>query len=278
MRGRQRVEMEDEKSVFTFLRPASVVFAVLMDISAFFLLDKEKLGFRYYLIVGAVSIIALACFFWMLVHIIKNRKQISRRLVFHFAPKGSLILLNKTCTYTFVDRTHMTYRKDFNIKSRIQDLRSFYDMYMWTKDYQKQTLQPINSDTLADTFAEDQWQFYGIRFDEACGKNKVHETGIFMPSLEDPDKKSQLFLSTGIFEPTVSVSLRVVIKNGLQFKENSAFCNIYHYYYGITPDQKIPLDVIEIPQDEGGGYQIFYSTKYPIKGARYKLVWKFKGE
>lgn len=270
--------MEDEKSIFTFLRPASFAFSFIIDISAFLLLDKETLDFWYYIIVSAVSIVVLACFLWIVVHIIKNRKQISRRLVFYFAPKGSLVLLDKICTYTFVDRTHMTYRKDFIIKSRIQDLRSFYDMYMWTKDYQKQTLQSINSDTLADTFAEDQWQFYGIRFDEACGKSKTHKTGVFMPSLEDPDKKSQLFLSTGIFEPTVSVSLRVVIKNGLQFKENSAFCNVYYYYYGITPDQKIPLDIKEIPQDEGGGYQISYSTKYPIKGARYKLVWKFEGE
>lgn len=270
--------MTEKKSIFTFLRPASLAISLGIDISSFLLLDKEKLGSWYYIIVIAVSIVVLVCIFWFLSHTIKNQKQLSRRLVFYFAPKGSLVLLNKICTYTFVDRTHMTYRKDFKIKSRIQDLRAFYDMYMWTKDYQKQTLQSINSDTLADTFAEDQWQFYSIRFDETCGKNKIHETGVFMPLLEDPDKKSQLFLSTGIFEPTVSVSLRVVIKNGLHFKENSTFCNIYNYYYGITPDQKIPLEVHEIPQSEGGGYQISYDTKYPIKGARYKLVWRFEGE
>lgn len=269
---------EDEKSVRGILAPIPFAVSGIVDVAAVATLDKVKLGIWYYVIIGVISLVCIVCFIRLLAYAVRNQNLFIRILLFKASPNQSLILKSKECVYTFIDRTHMQYLKKFSILSKIPDLRVFYDMYMWTKDYKSQQLQPINSDTVIDTYSEDQWQYYGIRFDEPCGKNKVHNTGVFMPSLEDPKKESQLFLSTGIFEPTVSVSLCVVIRGDLKFKEGSTFCKVYNYYYGKSADKKIPLNPVPISDEDGTGFKISFDEKYPIKNARYKLVWKFEGE
>jgi hypothetical protein len=183
---------------------------------------------------------------------------------------------DKDSIYTFIDRTHMTFCKKFKVQSKIKDLRTFYDMYIWTKNYKKQEVKALYSDTITHELSEDQWQCCCITFDSFYGKNKVHDTGIFMPSLVDDNKESLLLLSTGIFEPTIKASLTVIIKGGLKFIEGSTFCHVYHYYYGRSADETIPVD-IEL-DDDGEGYKISYSIKYPLKNAKYKLVWKFEGD
>ena len=269
---------KEEKSFHAIGNSFLAVFGFIGGVGTIFSLDKNTLGVWYYVIIVACFCVSVIFFIRILAYLIKNQKLLIRYLTYLIAPKHPLIIQKKECIYTFIDRTHMDYRKNFKIQSKISELYSFYDMYMWTKDYKKQHLVPMNSDTITVERSEDQWQFYCITFNQACGKNQIHETGVHMPSLYDPKKESQLFLSTGIFEPTISLSLCVVIKNGLKFKAGSTFCRIYNYYYGRAADCEIPLEIISIPQNEGGGYKLSYNTTYPIKNARYKLVWEFEGE
>lgn len=53
---------------------------------------------------------------------------------------------------------------------------------------------------------------------------------------------------------------------------------VYNYYYGKSADKKIPLNPVPISDEDGTGFKISFDEKYPIKNARYKLVWKFEGE
>lgn len=242
-------------------------------------LDRETVGIWYYIILGSLCILCAVGIFGVIIYAIKEQKLVIRYLVYLISPKQPLILLDKTCIYTFRDRTHMTYQKNFTIQSKIPTLHSFYDMYMWTKDYKKQEIETINStDKITHEYTQEQWQFYCINFSDFIGKNKIYKTGIFMPSLEDPKKESQLFLSTGIFEPTTSITLQVVIQNGLKFREGSTYCKVYNNYYGRAADDQVPLNIEQIADDEGGGQKISFSIKYPVKGARYRLTWEFEGK
>ncbi len=254
-------------------------FGFLGSLATFVGLDPKTIGFWYYIIVGSLGILFTVGIFGVLIYAIKEQKLVIRYLIYLISPKQPLILLDKACTYTFLDRTHMTYEKKFKIQSKITTLHSFYDMYMWTKDYKQQKITTINpADKISHQYTQEQWQFYCINFSDFIGKNKIYNTGIFMPSLEDPSKESQLFLSTGIFEPTTSITLQVVIRNRLKFKEGSSYCNIYNNYYGRAADDQVPLKIEQITDNEGGGQKILFTVKYPIKGARYKLTWEFEGE
>ncbi len=250
------------------------IFGVIGTVVAVITLDAEKMEIWYYIIIFACILVAAVCGIRLLANVVSSQGTFMRYINYLVSPKSPLVLLEKECTYTFLDRTHMEYAKRFKIQSKVSELHTFDDMYMWTKDYKKQRIEPLNADKITYEYTEDQWQFYIITFDTFYGKNKIHETGIRMPDLEDPKKESQLFLSTGIFEPTVKICLNVVIKGGLRFKQDSAFCYVYNYYYGRAADSQMPVRVDLLP--EGEGYKISYSIKYPVKGARYKLVWEFE--
>lgn len=241
-------------------------------------LDKEEAGVWYYVITIGLFLLFAGSFIWLIVYGAKNHHKFFRWLAFQFSKKELYILENKTCIYTFVSRTEMKFEKIFEIRSKVAALDSFTDRYMWSKDYKKQVMHTTNNDIISKEYTQEQWQFYCIHFDEPCAKNKIHETGIIMPSLEDPKKESQLFLSTPISEPTASVTLCVVIQNGLKFKNDSTFCNVYYDYNGRVANEKIPLKVDHASEREGDGYKISHTIPYPIRGARYQLVWKFEGE
>jgi hypothetical protein len=237
-------------------------------------LDPTLLGVWYYMILSACGLTFLICLAIALVFLCKNRHFVFRYLNYLTVPKTQYILKNKEVIYTFVDRTHMTLSKKFSIQSRVEALREFCDMYMWSKDYQPCVIESKNDDTITNQEAEAHWQLYCIRFDRFYGKNETHNTEIFMPTLHDPDKKSLLFLSTGIFEPTKATTLQVVINNPLKFAKGSTTCSVYHYYHGRAPDHVFPLK----PKEINGGYVIEFTIQYPMKNARYKLDWKFEND
>jgi hypothetical protein len=172
----------------------------------------------------------------------------------------------------------MTFQKRITIQSKTKELKTYYGRYIWTKDYKQHPIETINSDTITEEYREEYWQYYCISFDTFYGKNKVHETGIYMPSLSDPNKESQLYLSTGIDEPTINACLKVIIKNGLKFSRGSTFCDIFYYDRGRAYDERIPVKIVTRSDDDGGGYEISHNIKYPVKNARYKLIWKFDSD
>lgn len=271
-------QKKDDTHYQTWINIFIAGFGFFGGLASLVCLNKEEAGVWYYVITIGLFLFCTGSFIWLIVYGAKNHHKFFRWLAFQFSKKELYILEEKIGTYTFVNRTEMEFEKRFEIRSKVAALDSFTDRYMWSKDYKKQVIQPINNDTISREYQQEQWQFYCIHFDEPCAKNKTHNTGIRMCSLEDPKKESQLFLSTPISEPTVSVTLCVVIKNGLKFKSGSTFCNVYYDYNDRVANKKIPLKIEHATEHEGDGYKISHTIPYPVRGARYQLVWKFEGE
>jgi len=236
---------------------------------------KDKMfGWLFILLIIVGSLAAVVFVIFVFIAIVKSKTRLRQFINYHTLPKKPSFLLKKDITYHFTSRTNMTFTKLFHIKSKQGGVNSFTDRYMWTKNREEKCeLSALFNDTIVILPDDAHWHTYTINFKPLC-KNDIHQTGMQIKNLHDPEKKSQLFLSTGIFEPTKELKLMVQFNNPLKIKNNSAEIEIYHTYHAQYPNDRRKVDI----KEKNNGYFIEYHEKYPLNGACYKLVWQFEEE
>lgn len=130
----------------------------------------------------------------------------------------------------------------------------------------------LYNDNLGNTWSDVHWQYYTILFSNPIHKNKTHITGIEMPSLHDPKEECDTFASTGIFEPTEELIIRVILPLNLPIKKNMTKIYVYYTYNSRVADEEFSIE----PKYNEKNCILEYSIKYPRKNARYRLEWKFE--
>ena len=207
-----------------------------------------------------------------------HKKGGLRIINFWSAPKKPIYFLKKSMEYRFETRTKLSFRKEFEVVAKQKNVRDLPDRYTWSKDRNMPCrIEALNpNDTIVPEGIAEYWHEYTIQFSRNLEKNKPYQTGIIMPELIDDEKKSQLFLSSGIYEPTKELYMKVVIQSPLRFKKGSAKLLVYHTYFARYPSKEYPLEIKAYNNGANDtGFYIEHRGLYPITGACYKITWEF---
>ena len=226
----------------------------------------------YFLLLSIGILVVAGYIIFIFIAIKKTKFNLLHFALFQFQTKKPFYLREKYAEYTFETRELMTYKKTFHIKCKQSGIREILDKYVWTKNREEKcVITPLYGDTICNFQEDAYWHVFSIRLRKVLCKNESYKTGYEMNNLQDPKRKSSPELSSGTFEATKKLHLKVVLRNPLQIKENSAVVEIYNASSNNYPSERHAVEIKEF----NGGCSIEYVKYYPIKGARYRLLWEF---
>lgn len=238
---------------------------VIPPVIAAFFTQSIKIAFF------VIPALILAVFVWI------NRHKIARNTLFYFlsltAPSKSYKLTEKEVIYEFISRTQMRHEKNFNVKILHTSFQGIDDKYRWTGD---SLLKPVPKDQKHFKINMLGAKFGLIRYyvevlgDKKYSKNNSEKIGVVFEDIKDPDKKSSLHLSTGIFEKTDCLKLAILFDPSLR-PINGRRLEYIHY----TDDVHYTSDNIE-PEYKDGKLCYVWTIKKPLYGGKYMIEWEFK--
>lgn len=172
--------------------------------------------------------------------------------------------------YEFITRTSMKHIKSFIIIPKIKQLNQYSTRYGWSKDGEYDVQPLFENQNIVKKWKNDKMTHITILFDRYYSKNERLKTGLLLNDLEDKNKESQLYLSTGIFDRTKLVKLTV------KFEKNLYPCNIKLYYYKYYFDLS-PAFVKELKYNFEES-KIEYTESFPVLNSKYMITWDFEND
>lgn len=236
------------------------------------ILGANQMGILFVISLACLALFVIGYIIYAFLYLTKNAETLSRFINYITLPKSNFIILKREIFYEFIDRTHMIHIKKIKLRSMIDNLHEFTDRYKWSKNVECYMEELIDEQTISKKWSDVHWHYYSIILDKYYKKGDEFDTGIIMPNLIDEKKESTLFLSTGIFDPTKELVLKVKISNTLEIE--SAKVSVYKSYFDLSAASIVQLT----PVYNRDSAEIIFTCKYPLMGAKYIIQWCFKNE
>ena len=255
-----------------FLSFVSNVFTIITGLMTliplgFGILTKQ---YNYFYLSMLLFIISVTIFIY--------RNKISKKglsLFMNFtAPNKVYKLINKTVTYEFLARDKMRHEKTFKIKVLHDGFNHMLDKYTWTGK-QELVAEPIIQNQKVEP-VDRKFGMQRVRISykdyKIFSKNEKVEMGFKIENMEDKEKNSSLHLSSGIYEITDFLILKVIFNKDLSPK-NIRKLEYIHY----TDDEHYKCEKLSnATLDESQNKKIIeWQIKKPIYGGKYIIDWEF---
>lgn len=204
-------------------------------------------------------------------------KALSRCLMYYLlnltAPAKSYKLLSKEVIYEFSSRTKMRHEKIFEVKVINTSFRGINDKYKWTGDHEL----TVETDDPQHFKVVPQGSKFGLnRYNIEVKDGRTYSKGdkltikSLIRDIDDPNKKSSLHLSTGIYEKTERLKMRVVFDNSL-CPQNARKLEYIHY----NDDVHYRAYPAELQLTEGGTKKCYeWDIDKPLFGGKYMIEWE----
>lgn len=220
-------------------------------------------GFNIYWVIG-YSVIILLIYgipLW-----VKYGTKIKTIFIYYLGLQKYDVELRETI-YRFLSRTEMEHIKHFTIVSRINGLNEYSTRVGWSKDGELD-IKPYNStQTIVSKWKNDKMTHLTLLFDRYYKRGEKIETGIILDNLKDPEKESMLYLSTGIFENTKKVCLKIECPAILC--PTNIQLSFFREYFDPYPTYTKQLTYNY--EDK----KIEFEEDFPVKGSKYMITWEF---
>ena len=189
------------------------------------------------------------------------------------APKQSYKVIYKACKYEYVSQTELRYEKRIKPKP-LRNIDGIHDQFNWTGNTAL-IPKPLYSDTQYVELKDRKFgmQRYDIKFNNNRNYSKkedVPELGMVIENINDPKFEASTHLSSGVYEITEELTLKVVFDPNLK-PHNFRKLTYLHY----TDREHYCCDTnVEIRFDANTN-KIFveWIIKKPIFGAKYLIDW-----
>lgn len=249
------------KTLFNVLSIAGSIVTIVMVIPVIMASNEHK---QLYLSVYLVSVFI----FFAICISIYYKSAVLRYIRYLFSKSGNYLVLVRETRYEFLSRTEMYHEKKYKIQSKINDLQELNTRFGWSKEKDLTPIPIINSHSIAKTWKSDKMIYFTILFDRHYRKNEVLTTGFKLTNLEDPNKESQLYLSTGIFEKTKLV--RLILKFEKTLIPKNIEIKIYKKYFDLSPIFHESLEY------DFENREVVFEHDYPLKLSKYMITWEFE--
>lgn len=252
-------------TIISFFVPGFSIIKLIFDIS-----NQNTNSINIWVILIIVfGIIAVLLFL--------NRRKISvkvlRWIMNLTAPKQSYKVLYKTCEYEYLSRTELRYEKRIKPKP-IQNIDGIHDQFNWTgnKNLTPKSLYPKTQ------YVELKDRKFGMqRYDVKFKNNRIFKKGEDVPELgmvidciSDPNKESSTHLSSGVYEITDKLTLRVWFNPNLTPRN---FRKLTYLHYTDREHYSCDNNVrIEVDNDSNKNF-VEWEIDKPIFGAKYLIDW-----
>lgn len=250
-----------KKSLLGIINIIAAVITILMVIPVILASNEHRL---LYLIIY-ISLLLLIVF--LLIYF-RFKEDTFRYLKYYFFTKSGKYNVNlKETVYEFKSRTQMFHQKKINITSRTNDLISISSRYGWSKD-EVIPIKTLNKNhQIVKTWKSDKMMNFTILFDRYYRKGETLTTGFKLENLNDKNKESDLYLSTGIFEKTKLVRLILLFEKNLL--PINIELKVFKNYFDISPY------IIKKLEYDYAKKKIVFEHSYPIKLSKYIITWEF---
>lgn len=254
-------------SVITFIFPGVSLAGIIISI---------KNNFSIW--ITAVLIILSVAFIIICIIVITNRNTIAVKIFGYImnlsAPNQSYKLEYKTCTYEYLSRTKMRYEKVFKPKA-FRNLDRIYDQFNWTGSTSLKPKVKHNTQHITEEDRKFGMQRYAIKFNNNKSytkKENIPEMGMEINDIYDPNCESSTHLSSGIYEITDKLILRVEFASDLKPYN---FRKLTYLHYTDREHFKCEED-INIQYEAEGKQYVEWIINKPIYGAKYLIDWDFE--
>ncbi len=221
-----------------------------------------------------ILIILLVLFFAYILYSEDYKSKIYRYFKYKFACDSStnIILYERSSVYEFISRTEMKHKKEFMVFCKKASCDCFTDRYVWTKRTPEklEVIADDNNQEIVDEKKYKGWNFYTIKSKIPVQRNHQMKFSMKINKLDDPSKESYTILTSGIYEPTKRLELKVILSDkGLRPKNMKL--KIFSDYVDAEP---IEVSEEMVDYDAASG-TISVVIEYPILYYRYILEWEF---
>ena len=245
-------------------------------------------------VIGFVSgkkwLFVLAGMLFAIALILKGSKKISEECI--------KIIFNKTCLandytikekiieYEFESRERMILRKTFDIVVEKNGITGVDDKYGWTGKSKvvPQAVQRNTEIRLLDNRYGMQRYMIALKDGRRLCKGEDAHFAMVIPNIDDPKHVSSTHLSSGIYEVTKKITLKVIIPKEL--KVTNIRCLEYlHYtddnYYKSheifqNEENFKKRNAYSIINEDTNKREITFRVKNPFMGGRYVIDWTFE--
>ena len=208
--------------------------------------------------------------------ILFRRKKLARSILWLFlnltAPSKSYKFTKKEVVYEFKTRTAMRHEKNFSVKVLHPSFSGISDKYKWTgegrlnicsKDPKHYSLQPLRA-----KFGLERYRLVPVG-DKRYSAGESIEMGAVIEDISDPNSASSLHLSSGIYEKTDCLVLKVLFTPTLQ-PVNARKLEYIHY----IDDDHYRAEAC-MPTLEGEKKCLEWVIEKPLYGGKYMIEWEF---
>lgn len=196
-----------------------------------------------------------------------HKSEFYRWICYKLTDKRGVTLKSRELYYSYTDREHMEHWKKFQVINNTAGLESFTDRYVYSGGTDCILKATEDRQSIAEQYRDHGWNFYSIKLQSPAPKGKTVPMGMRMETIEDPQHKAKLFLSTGIYEPTENLKMEVHFGDGLV--PHHPRLKIFRDYV-----DRFPLDEQELTYDPES-HKITYELEYPVYHYKYLIEWMF---
>ena len=260
------------RTKFSVLNTTIMTIISLTSLVATIVTGAKNMGIWYYISLFILIISLGGYCVYALTYAYRNRGVFSRFIAYSLLKKEPYIVLKRESLYEFVDRENMKHKKEITVQSTTKRLHEFTDRYKWSKEGPCDIVVLQTDQKVIRQFKDIHWNYYTIALDRYYNKGENSVTGIEMPSLKDEKRESELFLSSGVFEPTRELHLKVCAHQPLKFV--SAKVKVFRTYFDLVAFDTNDLE----PEYNDNCSVLSFTWKYPLMGAKYMIEWAFEDE
>lgn len=198
----------------------------------------------------------------------RTKKEIKKA-----ATKKPYALKSRQLFYIYKDREHIYHSKIFEIIPKSDDLSTFTDRYVFSGEgelHMDSRFGPGRIKRQPDGkqyWRDHGWNFYQLEFDKLETRQNIESfyVGMKMDDIRDLNHVAKPFLSTGIYEPTEELIMKVYFGD---LKVKNVFFLTFNSYVDMNPISYEHLHV-----DHTGCASV--RVAYPIYHYKYMIKWQF---
>ncbi len=214
----------------------------------------------------------------IIILIVRNFSQIAYRILVALmnltAPDQPYKLNHKTVVYEFFSRHEMYHEKIFEGVALHNGVDHIDDKYKWTGN-NTCVVEPLfpgqSIEILDNKYGMQNYRINNYDKKRVCRGQEI-KMGMKIQGLVDPNGTSSLHLSSGVYEITDKLTLRVVFDNTLK-PHNIRKVEYLHY----TDDNHFKCsDNVEYDYDTLNDKKfVEWTIEHPVFGGRYVIDWSF---
>lgn len=225
-----------------------------------------------FFIIGAIAIVAVITVFCLKARISYAILKFIMNLT---CPDKMYKTKEKHVIYEFKSRTSMRHEKCFKVEALHDGFSGVIDKFKWTGDTELIPKAKERSQTIELMDQPFGMQRYKIKFKHNRTYNRredIEDMSMVIDNIQDPNKKSSLHLSSGVFEITDCLKLHVIFNKDLK---PTHIRKLEYLHYSDDEHYKCENVTYE-NNDKTDTKEVIWEIKKPIYGGKYIIDWTFE--